>query len=239
MGRGLGLPAALGIIQNHGGCLTLESSENHGTTLHVFLPRLQESQEAKTVTRGKAGRKILVVDDEPPVLEFVSTGLQLNGFEVITATNGFEAMEKINQQKEEIGLVILDVFMSGLDGKEVYRQIKAIRPDIRIALSSGYDEQVALAGLALQERDTFLQKPYDLKALLELADNVGDEEGVNIRHFPLLLSATGCCCNHLSVAFFPPATGIFRPVTRNGCPAGTGKQNKHGKRQRPVVSPAG
>ncbi|MEJ2690389.1 MAG: PAS domain-containing protein [Deltaproteobacteria bacterium] len=171
MGRGLGLPAALGIIQNHGGCLTLESRENRGTTIHVFLPRLKGGPQKEPAIQEKSGRKILVVDDELQVLEFVSTGLQLNGFEVVTATNGFEAMEKVNEMKEEIGLVILDVIMSGLDGKEVYRQTKAIKPSIRIALSSGYDKQVALAGLALQEGDIFLQKPYDLKALLELADN--------------------------------------------------------------------
>lgn len=171
MGRGLGLPAALGIIQNHGGCIALDSTENHGTTLHVFLPRLKERQDKKTVIQGKTGRKILVVDDEPPVLEFVSTGLQLNGFEVMTATDGFDALEKVSQHKDEIGLVILDVFMAGLDGKEVYRQTKAIRPNIRIALSSGYDEQVALTGLTMQEGDTFLPKPYDLKSLLELAES--------------------------------------------------------------------
>lgn len=170
MGRGLGLPAALGIIQNHGGCVTLESAEDRGTTLHVFLPRLRETQAEKGANRGETGRKILVVDDEPPVLKFVSTGLQLNGFEVMTAADGFEAMEKVSQHKDEIGLVILDVFMAGLDGKEVYRQTKAIKPNIRIVLSSGYDEQVALTGLTLQEGDTFLPKPYDLKSLLELAD---------------------------------------------------------------------
>ena len=56
-----------------------------------------------------------------------------------------------------------------LDGKDVYRQIKAIRPGIRVALSSGYDEQIALSGLDLHKEDTFLPKPYDLKVLLELA----------------------------------------------------------------------
>lgn len=170
MGRGLGLPAALGIIQSHGGCLTLESRENHGTTLNVFLPRLKENQEEGAAVQEKAGGKILVVDDEPAVIEYVCTGLALNGFEVITAKDGFEAIEKINQQKDEIGLVILDVFMPGQSGKDVYRQIKGISPGIRIALSSGYDEQVALAGLVLQKEDTFLQKPYVLKALLELAE---------------------------------------------------------------------
>lgn len=173
MGRGLGLPAALGIIQNHGGCLTLESKQNHGSTVHVLLPRLKEqgAEDEGAASYEKSGRKVLVVDDEVAVLEYVSTGLRLNGFEVITASNGFEAMEKVHQQKEEIGLVILDAFMPGLDGKEVYRQAKAVKPKMRIALSSGYDEQIALAGLTMQKGDIFLPKPYDLKALLELADN--------------------------------------------------------------------
>jgi two-component system cell cycle sensor histidine kinase/response regulator CckA len=171
LGRGLGLAAAFGIIRNHGGCLSIESVLGKGTTVHVYLPRMKGVQDNKREKLAPVGKKLLVVDDELPVLDFVSDGLRTRGYEVVTAINGFEALEIAHRQKDKIGLVLLDVQLPGMDGKEVYRQLKAVNSALPVILSSGYDEQTALAGLIMKEGDGFLQKPYTLKKLFDQVDN--------------------------------------------------------------------
>lgn len=171
VGRGLGLAAAFGVIRNHGGCLSIESILGKGTTVHVYLPRVKGDRDNKGEKSTPVGKKLLVVDDEPPVLDFVCDGLGTRGYDVVTAINGLEALEIAHRQKDEIGLVLLDVQLPGMDGKEVYRQLKTINPALPVILSSGYDEQTALEGLILKEKDVFLQKPYTLKKLFDQVDS--------------------------------------------------------------------
>jgi len=167
MGRGLGLAAATGIIRNHGGCLNLESDAGKGTTVHLYLPRLSDEKEIKQRQHGTAGKKILVVEDEPPILDFVRDGLEMQGYDVLVATTGIEALDIIRRQGDAIALVLLDVLLPGMDGKEVYRNAKAVFPALPVVLSSGYDRQTTLADFPLKKEDGFLQKPYTFKRLIE------------------------------------------------------------------------
>jgi len=177
MGRGLGLAAATGILRNHGGCLSLESDEGKGTIVHLYLPRMVDEKEIKQRQHGTAGKKILVVDDEPPILDFVRDGLEMQGYDVLIATTGLEALDIICRQGVAIALVLLDVLLPGMDGKEVYRRAKAIFPALPIVLSSGYDRQTALAEFSLRNEDGFLQKPYTFKKLIEKVEQCLQDAG--------------------------------------------------------------
>lgn len=173
IGRGLGLPAAAGIVHNHGGCISLEGGMGMGTTVIILLPRAERmvpelSLEETKDFRGKAmGRKILLVEDEIPVLEVLRDMLSLQGHDVRATATGVEALALMEKMKDELHLVVLDIQMPDMEGKEVFRAIKILRPSLKVLISSGYDQQTALAGISLGPGDRFLQKPYARSLFLE------------------------------------------------------------------------
>ncbi|MEW6429197.1 MAG: response regulator [Thermodesulfobacteriota bacterium] len=169
MGRGLGLSAALGIVANHHGCISLESAIGVGTRVHVYLPELERTPLAEGAAQERAptwSGKVLAVDDEPMVVEYLQEVLRGAGYAVEVAANGFQAVEALRQG--DIALVILDVFMPGLSGRATHRQIRALVPDLPVLLSSGYDRRTALAGFELGPADSFIQKPYQMEELLDV-----------------------------------------------------------------------
>ena len=164
MGRGLGLPAALGIVANHGGCLTVTSAVGEGTSVAILLPRHRQEKDRSPGRRRLRRGAVLVVDDESLVLEYVREVLARAGYHVRTAAGGVEALAELDHVRP--ALVLLDIQMPDLDGREVYRRLKEQYPDVPVVLASGYDEQTALAGLDLGEGDGFLAKPYRISELL-------------------------------------------------------------------------
>ncbi|MDP1603610.1 MAG: response regulator, partial [Legionella sp.] len=173
MGRGLGLASALGIVQNHGGCISAESAPGQGATFDVYLPRHAATPgdpEPREQPKARAARKILVVDDEETVLALLQSLLTALGYEPIPAESGAQALALFTPQRKNIALAILDIQMEGMDGKQLARELKTIEPGIKVLISSGYDEQTALSGLEHQHYDGFIHKPFwlnDLKAKLQ------------------------------------------------------------------------
>jgi signal transduction histidine kinase len=175
-GRGLGLAAAKGIVQNHDGCIYVDSSLA-GTTFHILLHRAVFDLEVMATTSEPAvginGLRVLAVDDEPQVLSIINNLLTHHGCHVLTADKGSEAMEIINRHKDDLDLVILDIQMPDMSGDEVYRKLKVLNPGIRVLISSGYEEYTALQNIELDARcDRFIKKPFSMVELLQKAKEI-------------------------------------------------------------------
>ncbi len=170
LGRGLGLAAAAGIIQNHGGCISFESTEGKGTSFYFYLPcaaaeerKVPEAilQAPKAVQPGT----ILLVDDEPMILSSIGQMLTEMGHVVLSAGSGKEALGIFMNGMDAIRLAILDVQMPDMDGKELFDELKSHKSDLKVLMSSGFDEQAALSGMGVLRPEGFIQKPYQSAAL--------------------------------------------------------------------------
>ena len=111
--------------------------------------------------------KVLIVDDDQGVLDVAKRMLEHKGFQVFTAADGQEGVERFRLHSDEIALVLLDMTMPLMDGKEAFQEIKRIRPDARVILASGYDEQEATSRFTAKGLAGFIQKPYQSASLLE------------------------------------------------------------------------
>ncbi len=163
-GTGLGLAMVYGIIKGHEGMIDVMSRPGEGTTFHLYLPASEEAivPEKKTVAKILTGTEtILLVDDEQIVLTVNHQALLSLGYGVHVAGSGQEAIAVYKERQKEIDLVILDMVMPGMSGGETFDHLRAINPDIRVLLSSGY----SLEGQAQQILDRgcngFIQKPFD------------------------------------------------------------------------------
>lgn len=175
-GTGLGLASAFGIIKNHGGIIHVESQVGQGTTFTIYLPALSRVPEKISVPAPDLPRKgsgtLLVVDDEPYILEVLTGILQNLGYQVIPANSGHQAVALFEKEMNRIDGVLLDMIMPELSGRQVLAQLKKIRPDIKVILSSGY----SLNGLEENNEeaagDGFIQKPYRIEQLATVLDEV-------------------------------------------------------------------
>lgn len=171
-GRGLGMSAVLGIMRAHKGALMIESAPGRGTTIRVLFPVsaniLPEAVEQNGETYGGQNDHIgtvLFVDDEPDMLELGALMLAGMGYTVITAGNGFEALEILKARAPEIDCAILDLSMPRMDGAQTMEALREIAPDLRVILMSGYAEREVRSRFAGRQVSAFLEKPFDLQTL--------------------------------------------------------------------------
>ncbi len=188
-GRGLGLAAVLGIVRGHSGALKVESALGQGTTFTILLPaaaagqadaqaqQLADVGEAPALPSPPASadapaRLLLVIDDEEGVRLITARILERFGFTVITAADGRMGVDLFREHADSIAAVLVDLTMPRLDGEQAMREIQAIRPDARVVIMSGYDQQSLTERFAELNPAGFLQKPFQPAALRKMLQQV-------------------------------------------------------------------
>jgi CheY-like chemotaxis protein len=175
-GRGLGLAAVLGIVRGHRGAIKVYSEPGRGTTFKVLFPIASKSGANREVRPEppvwRSQGMILVVDDEDTVRSMAGSMLRRMGFSVLFASTGLEAVDVFRSRAEEIRLVVLDLTMPQMDGEAAFRELRRIRPNVRVILSSGYNEQDVTNRFAGKGLAGFIQKPYRLDELQTIVRRV-------------------------------------------------------------------
>jgi CheY-like chemotaxis protein len=172
-GTGLGLAQVYGIVKQHGGYIDVESRVGEGSTFVIYLPALKEGARAiapateAAEEKGK-GETILVVEDEPALLEAIVTALEGLGYHLLTAADGREALAVYEEHAKSIDLVVSDLVMPVMGGKELYRTLRENYPDLKMVLMTGYPLGKGTRELLDQQRVTWVQKPLDIAKLSQV-----------------------------------------------------------------------
>jgi PAS domain S-box-containing protein len=168
-GRGLGLAAVLGIVRGHKGAIKVYSSPGKGTTFKVFFPASDVAavRPAPEVMSFRGEGLALVIDDDQGVREAASRLLEFFGFRVLQGVDGRHGAEVFRQHASEVVVVILDMTMPEMNGEETFREIRRVRADVPVILSSGYNEIEATRRFTAKGLAGFLQKPFTPKELTQ------------------------------------------------------------------------
>jgi PAS domain S-box-containing protein len=164
-GTGLGLATVYGIVQQCGGDITVDSAPGKGTAFHVLLPRHQAPEQARALLRGdlpEGHETVLLVEDDEPVRSLVAMMLRRLGYEALTAENADEALRRAKDHRGTIHLLLTDIVMPGMGGRELAVRMRMTHPGLRVLLMSGYTPSMPLGGEA---GDAFLAKPFAIDLL--------------------------------------------------------------------------
>ncbi len=173
-GRGLGLAAVLGIVRGHKGAIKVYSEPGRGTTFKLLFPAT-ESENAVAAAKKRAATEtpwhgsghVLIIDDEPFVRTIAEQIFQKLGFTTALACDGLEAVDIVRASPTAFKLVLLDLTMPRMDGEETLRHLRSINPDLRIILTSGFNEQSTINRFTGRGIAGFLPKPFTVEMLTE------------------------------------------------------------------------
>ncbi len=173
-GSGVGLAMCLGIVKAHDGYIDVYSKEGSGTTFEIYLPAAKKEAEAAEAARAtyaaylpEGSETILMIDDDDTILDVSKLMIQELGYNVLVARGGKAAIEIFENNADAIDMVILDMIMPDVDGEVVYEQMKAIKPGVRVLLSSGYSKDGKAGSILKRGCDGFIQKPFNMEKLSE------------------------------------------------------------------------
>ena len=177
-GTGLGLSTVYGIVQRHGGSVTCDSAPGKGTTFRITFPVKGHGEDVPTKPGEKRSGeerprpfslenfRVLVVDDEPALLEFVAESLEAERLQVLKAFSGEEALHVLEKEGGRLNAIVLDLHMPGMGGKACYKEIRRLYPKIPIIVTSDYADADLSQSVGEAEHVTVLAKPYRIADLL-------------------------------------------------------------------------
>jgi CheY-like chemotaxis protein len=181
-GTGLGLAVVYGVLQSHHGFVDVESERDLGTTFKLYFPVTLSIEQIVPIPTASelidvgGTETILLVEDEKLILESVSNMLKLKGYKVYTATDGLEAVKLYDRFRQEIDLVITDMGLPGITGKDEFKILKEMNNDIKVVLSSGFFEPEMKVDLLKAGAKGFIQKPYIPNDILRIIREVLDDK---------------------------------------------------------------
>ncbi|MGA2107668.1 MAG: response regulator [Syntrophorhabdales bacterium] len=177
-GTGLGLATAYGIVKNHGGIINVYSVLEKGTTFNIYFPASQKQIVPEEMASSEIVRStgtIFLVDDEEMILTVGKDMLNALGYEVCTASGGEQALTLYAERRDRIDLVILDMIMPSVSGGDTYDRLKAMNPNVKVILSSGYSLNAQAAKIIARGCNGFIQKPFNIKDLSQKIRQVLDQ----------------------------------------------------------------
>jgi PAS domain S-box-containing protein len=177
-GTGLGLASVYGMIKAHSGYIDVRSQRGKGTSFDIYLPAAEGEAPEERPHHEKIGKEketLLLVDDEPLILEATQKMLESLGYTVLPAKGGREAIETFQAHHEHIDMVILDMIMPDMNGDQVFEHLKTINPAINVIVTSGYGIDGKTSAMLKRGCDGFIQKPFDIKDLSEQVRNILDK----------------------------------------------------------------
>jgi two-component system cell cycle sensor histidine kinase/response regulator CckA len=178
MGTGLGLAVAHGIVQQSGGYLGVDSRPDVGTTFKIYLPAVEgfveELPESARPELAKGSETVLLAEDEQMVRDITALLLETLGYRVLKASNGEEALRLAKVSREKIHLLLADVVMPGLSGRELAEVLQSRDPNLKVLFQSGYTDDAALRYGIVHAEVAFLPKPFTLDALARKVREVLD-----------------------------------------------------------------
>jgi len=176
-GTGLGLAVVYGIVQTHSGFIDLQSQPGEGSTFKIYLPvnkdmkiQTKSAVYSPNLTAGKG--TVLVADDDNQVKDMVLQALEKSGYSVITAENGYEAMVKYQENRDVIDLVVLDMIMPQMSGRECLFQLRKINPSVKVLIMTGYTTDGSAEDLLEEGAARVIRKPFELQVFTEAVQSV-------------------------------------------------------------------